>query len=269
MGILVASGYCQDSENKIVLQYWQYCAGCKATLEVLHGKAESKFKEMEEKKAGSSMTAKLDIYDLTNNICENKYFEGYKPFIRHACYKIIGDELSTIVKHYKRARVDDYRNTKGNHFSKAMDVCVTDIDACTVEEFKKSDIPDKSRTQCNACRIISDDMELIMNVVKYPTPSQIVEVICSTLGFSHQPYIWMEHYCEELVEDYSDKMVDAMTAQLAFIKKDRPPNGPLFQKICIDILGCDSSSFYGLRAVPVDDYATENVINEGGAHQEF
>lgn len=30
---------------------------------------------------------------------------------------------------------------------------------------------------------------------------QVVESVCESIGFSHQPSAWMEDLCEEIVED--------------------------------------------------------------------
>ena len=38
------------------------------------------------------------------------------------------------------------------------------------------------------------------------TNPEVVEHVCESLGFNHQPSAWIEDYCEEIVEDNEGKL---------------------------------------------------------------
>ena len=44
-------------------------------------------------------------------------------------------------------------------------------------------------------------MEVMKAVTVDQANSEVVENVCESLGYSHQPSAWMEEYCEEIVDE--------------------------------------------------------------------
>ena len=44
---------------------------------------------------------------------------------------------------------------------------------------------------------------MMLNVVKSASPSKLVDSVCVALGYGHNPYTWIENYCEEMIEEHS------------------------------------------------------------------
>ncbi len=59
------------------------------------------------------------------------------------------------------------------------------------------------RTRCNACRIVGSEIELYHKTVanKGSLKSYLDDNFCNNLGFSYQPYAWIEGICDEMIED--------------------------------------------------------------------
>jgi endonuclease III len=60
---------------------------------------------------------------------------------------------------------------------------------------------DVSRTFCKACAATGECMEVMKAVSLRQNNHEVVENVCESIGFSHQPSAWIEDYCEEIVED--------------------------------------------------------------------
>lgn len=59
------------------------------------------------------------------------------------------------------------------------------------------------RTKCNACRIVGREAETHKKAMAKGTAVKeyFEDEFCGKLGYSHQPYNWIESVCEEMVED--------------------------------------------------------------------
>lgn len=246
---------CEQNENVTVINIepWQYCAGCKCSIEALHGVAGLKFKEMENEKQGSSYSATLNLRNITATLCRKAYFDDYQPFIRHSCNKIIKDEYLKFLRTYKKAQMKAYENSYTNLYAKSLQICGKDLKACNLDVFVRSNHTEKDRTKCNACKIIAEDIEMTMKV-RYASASKILEDICAILGLHSQPYAWMEQFCDDLVEDHSDRMVEIMAAHNTSVTKKVPNLKPLSEKLCGELLKCDASKF---ASAPVFSFVKE------------
>ena len=45
-----------------------------------------------------------------------------------------------------------------------------------------------------------------MRVAKYISSSSLADNICPAIGFSHNPYTWIENHCEAMMEDHNGKL---------------------------------------------------------------
>ena len=69
------------------------------------------------------------------------------------------------------------------------------------------------RDLCSACKVISSDLERVFATFNHTQESKrrskqlpvLMEGVCDTLGYYHQPYIWLEDHCSEIVEDRASK----------------------------------------------------------------
>ena len=80
-----------NNDQPLMIQAWQYCAGCKGLLELLTGKASEMLAEKEKQhvdKYGSNKkfnynSVRVDAHQLTTNICQNKYYDNYVPEMKY------------------------------------------------------------------------------------------------------------------------------------------------------------------------------------------
>jgi endonuclease III len=58
------------------------------------------------------------------------------------------------------------------------------------------------RTLCKACAATGECMEVMKAVTLRQNNHEVVENVCESIGYNHQPSAWIEDYCEEIVEDH-------------------------------------------------------------------
>ena len=69
------------------------------------------------------------------------------------------------------------------------------------------------RAKCTACKVVATDLDGVRKGVNNTDDivmrNYLEEKFCSTLGYRHQPYSWLESICDEMIEDYTSKLSDA------------------------------------------------------------
>eukprot|EP00607_Mallomonas_marina_P006571 CAMPEP_0182432244 /NCGR_PEP_ID=MMETSP1167-20130531/55069_1 /TAXON_ID=2988 /ORGANISM="Mallomonas Sp, Strain CCMP3275" /LENGTH=195 /DNA_ID=CAMNT_0024619503 /DNA_START=315 /DNA_END=902 /DNA_ORIENTATION=+ len=175
--------------------------------------------------------------------------------MRYTCMMIMQNHEREFLSPFIGADPEEFRQTKGNFFGKSKEICSKTLQACPIEYYQKGDIPPKERSKCAACHIMGDDLEVIMNVAKSTTPTQLLDAICQSVGFSHNPHTWIEEHCEDIVEDHSEKMKEVMHQHLKRIRKNAQDYNPygheLGDKMCKAILKCPNTTPFNFE-VPVD-----------------
>lgn len=82
----------EDGENgKIVIRPWQYCEGCKHTVQLYTMLTKDKLKNMQSRAVPSKTT--VEANEVAQGICDHVSFFSMQPFMRYSCMKIM-DEAS-------------------------------------------------------------------------------------------------------------------------------------------------------------------------------
>lgn len=156
----------------------------------------------------------------------------------YACLKLLEDHKGALMKYNDFTSIDDQRDavrpTKSNFYKAAGIICQQTAKACPSYMYPKKPIPHKERNLCKACAATGECME-VMKAVTLPggqSNSQVVENVCESLGFNHQPSAWMEDLCEEMVEDHEGAMVDILNHH------DYDHRVSITTELCQGLLGC-------------------------------
>ena len=106
-----------------------------------------------------------------------------------------------------------------------------------------------NRTECRACETIIDDFEVMKNILKQEDRygnneinEQLLESLCNSLGFNHQPYGWLENTCDIMIEEYYDDILEIVTLRDKLHHSKIKLKETLSSKICSKIFNCKSDS---------------------------
>jgi hypothetical protein len=239
----------QSSESpskQVTLSKWQYCAGCKGAVEILTTLATNKIVEME--KSGNPSGGELDITPLVENLCDLSYYDRYDPFMRYGCLKLLQDHQQEFLSIFDGDVASvQFSVSKVNIYSKTKEICLNVAKACPTSMFT-SPAP-KDRTECRGCQIIVDDLETMKNVLpphlKYGNEQvnrSLLESLCQSIGYGHQPYTWLEEICDEMVGDHLSKMTEILKIRDQLSVSNMIPKQTLSEKICGEIFSCEINS---------------------------
>lgn len=241
------------------LQAVEYCVGCKVAVQAVHRYSTNKIRELEKNnkekfnelndadEANQKYILReiVDLKLLEESLCAFSYFSGFAPFVRRSCDLILQNHSKSFLSVYYDAVTEDYSNSKGNLYNKMGDICVNKVKACPPQYFQRSDLLSKERTKCNACKLIADDLELVLNVVKEPNTESLVANICNSIGFDHRPHVWLEEQCEEIMEELDEEILETVQSYMEVRDKS------LVASICVDMMKCTYEKKRKLRS-PTD-----------------
>lgn len=207
----------KTGEKKVVkLGRAEYCWGCQYTVQAMANLTETYFRKVQD--LGEQPTAQAS--EIAERMCDSKYFDRFLPFIRYSCMKILDDHSADFLLQFE-GHVKMIR-AKNIMYERITSFCGEGIHACpTALPFDKKNSKYENnhnlicsynilticfviydRTQCDACRVLAVDAESAYKTI-LGKPTQVIENVCRTLGYYHQPYVWLEEYCDEMMEDYS------------------------------------------------------------------
>lgn len=71
---------------------------------------------------------------------------------------------------------------------------------------------------------------------------QLLESLCNSIGFNHQPYSWLENTCDIMLEEHYDDILDIVTLRDKFLLSKMKPKDTLADKVCSKIFDCKSDN---------------------------
>jgi hypothetical protein len=102
----------------VVIQKWQYCAGCKALVETYARILAQKVKQMK------SENIENPVYEMDGeDICSHNLLNVYQPFVTHSCIKIMNEHKMEFLSAFEGHATSDYDLMKGSIYDKMKDVC--------------------------------------------------------------------------------------------------------------------------------------------------
>jgi len=230
------------SEDTYTLQKWEYCAGCKITVEHFFRQSSESIRQSQADKGRSTVEAPMvfDLEPIVSNICMDEHFYNFVPEMTYACVKLIDSHKDVFLKYNEFDHVDDQKTavmpTKSNFYKASKEICLDTAKACPKYMYPKKPISQKDRTFCKACAATGECMEVMKAVTVRQNNHEVVENVCESLGFSHQPSGWIEDYCEEIVEDNEGAMVDILNHY------DFDNRVSVTTELCENLLGCSDGA---------------------------
>jgi hypothetical protein len=230
-----------DKAETVSIHPWQYCQGCKYTVELYAKVAADRLKQ--QKKAGGP--AAMAGEEILGTLCEDPAFFNMQSYMRWSCMKVLGDNMNEFLAEFAGQFTATDLMNKADNFKRARRVSkphvlmkVISVNCCTNGHCRSAvsirrlvsrktfneptqhllngsflflfPVPlwwaltvDSCRTKCNACRIIAEDIEMIELARRRNTTlsSHLGGSYCSDLGNRFSPYQWLGDVCEEMIED--------------------------------------------------------------------
>ena len=75
--------------KEVQVKAWEYCEGCKATVELYAILSSDRLKQMQ--KSGVAQGEVMEAQTLLEGICDNPHFNKYASFIKYSCIKVLED----------------------------------------------------------------------------------------------------------------------------------------------------------------------------------
>eukprot|EP01036_Dinobryon_divergens_P022058 gene22058-30292_t len=159
----------------------EYCEACKQTVNRYFYLSDSYGQERQKKRMGHNTG------------------EDAKVVIGSVC---IDEKIKSVLNPNKNTQ-------KAELFTAIRQFCTEKTNACSDADFSVANVTKSARTQCNACHIISSDIALSNSLLDPRTKLRdfLEEGYCNNLGFSYQPYSWLESTCDEMVEENLDEIL--------------------------------------------------------------
>lgn len=149
----------------------------------------------------------IEAADIANLMCDHSYFDQFKPFVRHSCVKILEEFRMPFLKAFEGRSSAELVMAKGALYDRVRQVCTVDVKACHSSYFSPAndeapEDADEKAIQCAACRLLSADAEHAYRSAA-KSPQTAIEGMCPHVGYAHKPYVWLEDFCAEMVDDHA------------------------------------------------------------------
>lgn len=245
---------------KVNISKQDFCYGCRETVNLYARRMSNALAEMQRKNVEGGGT--LDGNALVVGMCDDSSLEVFQSNIKYACIKIMDDYRNHFLQVFQgEASSKSIMSSKGFLFEKKKKICVDEVKACPAHSFPPAPKP-KSRNRCQACRMIANDLEISLGTynasiisgksgLKYllegkdsdsKTPAQIMG-ICNTLGYNNaSPYTWLEEACEDLMEEHSATIVDALHFRRQVLSTGMRPDDSFADSLCKELFNCKALS---------------------------
>lgn len=80
----------QDAPANVTITSWQYCQGCKTTVEIYAKVAAKELKKLDSLPKGQEKV--LDAAKVVDHLCDNELFRPYGNFASFSCIKVLDGE---------------------------------------------------------------------------------------------------------------------------------------------------------------------------------
>lgn len=230
-----------EPREKVTITQWQFCLSCKKTVELYQKLTKETI--LSYQKLAKPARSQMEGTNVANRLCQDKEYDKFEPYVRYGCMKLMNDHRNEFLKEFAGFVGIPQLNNRAEGFSKKRHICVKHTKACDAYDFKKANVTSKERTKCKACRLIANDianLDRMVGAVKHREhlKALLQEEYCSNLGFDYQPYGWLEHVCDEMVDD----KINAISEVLDFHKKVRAtgmnPSETVADMMCKEFFKC-------------------------------
>jgi hypothetical protein len=198
--------YCKEIQETVSITPMEYCEGCKITVELYIKLASKELTIMQEQ--GKIDGSPFEATDVINDICEDKYMNQYSSKVKYACIKVINEFETKFLESFVGTFSAATMKSSNYIYERKKEICVDKTNSCHPNYFNLSNL-NKKKKKCGACRVVANDIETLMKLTSQLTTFEdIVDNSCYKLSLNHSPYIWMENYCEDILENHRETIVD-------------------------------------------------------------
>jgi hypothetical protein len=97
--ILFSYASIDPTSESVKITKWEFCEGCKETVNLFSIVASTELIEMQNKGKLSSIV--LAVQNLVNGICDNAYLNKFNKFVKHSCIKIMDEHQHPFLKQFE------------------------------------------------------------------------------------------------------------------------------------------------------------------------
>lgn len=259
--------------EKVSVSKAQYCTGCQYTVQAFANISATHFQQMQ--LAGEDAGGVAQAHDIANLMCDDVFFDRFHTFVRYSCMKVLNDYDNDFLLHFEGLASNMLANSKSVLYERTVSFCSEKIDACVnpvttskprrwylyicnvIMLFITFAFCEFGRNQCNACRVLAVDAESAYKTV-IGKPKQVVEDVCKDLGYFHQPYVWLEEYCDEMMDDHSDTIVEILKFRDQLSKGGFTPDDSTADYMCSELYQCPKEK---KPKQNIKDQDNENVLS--------
>lgn len=107
-----------DKPDTVQIRPWQYCQGCKYTVELYAKVAADRLKQ--QKKAGGP--AAMAGEEILESLCEDSAFFNLQPYMRWSCMKLLGENMNEFLEEFAGQFTATDLINKADNFKRARRV---------------------------------------------------------------------------------------------------------------------------------------------------
>lgn len=227
-----------DAAEEVSITAYEYCSGCIYTVESYATLTAEAFEKMQTQNvdAGEAVNGN----DLANLMCDDPFFSDFKNYVKYSCIKILDERREQFLNGFAGTGSVDSVVSKKKVYERTRNICVDEVKACRSSMLDDDTVTNKN--QCSACEVVAPDFyrafqsHNVTNKAGKRLPATVaLEKVCSKLGHYHQPYIWLEEYCDETVDDHAEQIADILRFRERVAKTGMNPTTSVSEDICKEL----------------------------------
>lgn len=111
--------YAEES-SQVTISAWQFCEGCKITVDAYSRLATNELQRLET--LPKTEKRFLDAMMITDFMCDDDYFKGFKEFAKYSCIKILEDSRTHFLEEFTGSTTIAALSSKKSVFDKKKKV---------------------------------------------------------------------------------------------------------------------------------------------------
>lgn len=179
-------------------------------------------------------------YDIANYMCDTPFFADFKNYVKFSCIKILDEHRDSFLNEFVGSGSVDLVVSKSKNYERARNICVNHVKAC--KPAMLDDAQPAKKNQCTACQTVAADFHRAFQAHnatskagKRLPASVALGNVCRRLGNYHQPYIWLEEYCDEVTEDRGEQIADILRFREKVARTGMNPTTSVAEDICKEL----------------------------------
>lgn len=236
--LVLASCVHASAHIEVSISAHEYCSGCIYTVESYATLTAEMFEKMQSQdiEAGESVNGN----EIANLMCDSPFFSDYKNYVKYSCIKMLDEKRDQFLNGFAGTGSVDSAVSKKKVYERTRNICVDEVKACSPSMLMDRPVADKN--QCSACETIAPDFYRAFQThnatnkagKRLPVVTAL-EKVCGHLGFYHQPYIWLEEYCDEVMDDYAEQIGDILRFRERVARTGMRPTTTVAEDICKEL----------------------------------